>query len=125
MATAGADGVFIVYDANTETADPEEQRDGLAFLVPPSFPSVLFGNKVDTLQAEELSRRQAGRKDSHFLGSALSGENVDAAFEHLVRLVARRKLQDSAAADSLQPSRKTIVLNMSKRAFSADKDCCA
>lgn len=130
----GADGVFIVYDASAlgdEYTDPEDQRAGLHYLVPPTFPSVLFGNKIDLIYLRgehakrELQARQNDKKETHFFGSALSGENVEEAFECLVRQVVSRKVRDEGMG---LPHRKTIKLSRkSLRAVSSSAsrgECC-
>lgn len=130
---AGADGVFIVYDASAEDGgDPEEQREGLQYLVPPDFPTVLFGNKTDCISSEarmlQLKVQMRTSKASHFVGSALSGENVNTAFEHLVRQIAKKKIQKQQEEKDLKgesAKKSTIKLKrQSFRATSATKDCC-
>jgi len=125
----GADGVFIVYDASSDSGvDPEEQREGLAYLVPPSFPTLLFGNKVDMIEDEKLMMamkvRKGTKKSSHFFGSALTGENVEEAFEYLVRRIAQQKLQEQRDAE---PVEKTIQLksqSFKQKSAQNIKDCC-
>lgn len=124
--------MFIVYDASSDSGvDPEEQREGLAYLVPPSFPTVLFGNKVDKIEDEKLIMamkvRKRDKKASHFLGSALTGENVEEAFDHLVRQIAQRKLKEQQEQRDADPVRKTIHIN--KKSFKTKsgqriKECC-
>ena len=88
-----------MYDASSDShGDPEEQREGLYYLVPPEFPTVLFGNKIDLLgndKLQELRASEESRQTSHFIGSALTGENIEDAFQYLSRQIAIKKIREN------------------------------
>ena len=124
----GVDGVMVVYDACRPGVMPEKERLQLKKLLQDeTVPTVLFGNKMDLLLNREVQLRY--RKPSHFLGSALTGENVEEAFRFLTAAALERKLSSmvdmGAGEQSGENCRKAVKLHaQDKLSSSSSAGCC-
>lgn len=121
----GTNACIIVYDCTQKVSfekiakwqDDLCQKSGITDIA--NFPIILFENKSDLIdnraiddQTAELRAKELGRQ--RFKVSALTGENVEAGFNEIVRLYLK------ASKDSIQEMPMTIKLKDQP----SKKNCC-
>ena len=121
----GADGIVLVYDV-TDDDSYEKIRDWMAQIKANTEKDelgfVLLGNKCDVeprvITEEQGNKMAAELNISYFETSALNGQGINEAFEHLAREIMKKK--------GVGDDHKTggIVLNNNKNKKKEDKGGC-
>lgn len=127
----GAMGIMLVYDVSDERSfqNVRNWMSNVEDLAAEDVDLILVGNKMDCSPQKRVVSTERGMELAQEYGltfmetSAKSGENVDAAFTELARMV-KKRLIDNCPNTLLSPQQQQPfnVVNLSKRGGSGDGD---
>ena len=127
----GSKGAFIVYDITRKDtfASIERWVNDLKATSDPKLTIILIGNKNDLDDKREVSKEQGEEKaksfDCAFLEtSAYSGDNIDKAFELMVKEIYEKFSNDSPGEGESESVQKGEDLKLEKTTDKKKKGCC-
>ena len=126
----GSKGAFIVYDITRKDtfASIERWVNDLKATSDPKLTIILIGNKNDLDDKREVSKDQGEEKAKSFgcaflETSAFSGDNLDKAFELMVKEI-YEKFSNSSSEEEFEAVKKGEDLKVEKATDKKKKACC-
>ena len=127
----GSKGAFIVYDITRKDtfASIERWVNDLKATSDPKLTIILIGNKNDLDDKREVSKDQGEEKAKSFgcaflETSALSGDNLDKAFELMVKEIYEKFSNSSSEEEEFEAVKKGEDLKVEKATDKNKKACC-
>ena len=127
----GSKGAFIVYDITRKDtfASIERWVNDLKATSDPKLTIILIGNKNDLDDKREVSKDQGEEKAKSFgcaflETSAFSGDNLDKAFELMVKEIYEKFSNSSSEEEEFEAVKKGEDLKVEKATDKKKKACC-
>ena len=127
----GSKGAFIVYDITRKDtfASIERWVNDLKATSDPKLTIILIGNKNDLDDKREVSKDQGEEKAKSFgcaflETSAFSGDNLDKAFELMVKEIYEKFSNSSSEEEDFEAVKKGEDLKVEKATDKKKKACC-
>ena len=127
----GSKGALVVYDITRKDtfATLEKWVNDLKAASDPKLTMLLIGNKSDLDDKREVSKDQGEEKAKSFEcafleTSALSGDNIDKAFELMVKEIFEKFKNDSSSEEDFEIVKKGEDLKPEKATDIKKKKCC-
>ena len=127
----GSKGAFIVYDITRKDtfASIERWVNDLKATSDPKLTIILIGNKNDLDDKREVSKDQGEEKAKSFgcaflETSAFSGDNLDKAFELMVKEIYEKFSNSSSEEEEFEAVKKGEDLKVEKEKEKKKKACC-
>ena len=127
----GSKGALIVYDITQKNTfeSLEKWVNDLKSAGDPKITIILIGNKSDLEENRQVSKEQGEEKAKSFgcaflETSALSGDNIDKAFNMMVKEIFEKFSNDSAEDSELESGFKGEDLKLDKVVDKKKKKCC-
>ncbi len=127
----GSKGAFIVYDITRKDtfASIERWVNDLKATSDPKLTIILIGNKNDLDDKREVSKDQGEEKAKSFgcaflETSAFSGDNLDKAFELMVKEIYEKFSNSSSEEEEFEAVKKGEDLKVEKATDKKKKSCC-
>ena len=127
----GSKGALVVYDITRKDtfATLEKWVNDLKVASDPKLTMLLIGNKSDLDDKREVSKDQGEEKAKSFEcafleTSALSGDNIDKAFELMVKEIFEKFKNDSSSEEDFEIVKKGEDLKPEKATDINKKGCC-
>ena len=127
----GSKGAFIVYDITKKDtfASIERWVNDLKATSDPKLTIILIGNKNDLDDKREVSKDQGEEKAKSFgcaflETSAFSGDNLDKAFELMVKEIYEKFSNSSSEEEEFEAVKKGEDLKVEKATDKKKKACC-
>ena len=127
----GSKGAFIVYDITRKDtfASIERWVNDLKATSDPKLTIILIGNKNDLDDKREVSKDQGEEKAKSFgcaflETSAFSGDNLDKAFELMVKEIYEKFSNSSSEEEEFEAAKKGEDLKVEKVTDKKKKACC-
>ena len=127
----GSKGAFIVYDITRKDtfASIEKWVNDLKARSDPKLTIILIGNKNDLDDKREVSKDQGEEKAKSFgcaflETSAFSGDNLDKAFELMVKEIYEKFCNSSSEEEEFEAVKKGEDLKVEKATDKKKKACC-
>ena len=127
----GSKGAFIVYDITRKDtfASIERWVNDLKATSDPKLTIILIGNKNDLDDKREVSKDQGEEKAKSFgcaflETSAFSGDNLDKAFELMVKEIYEKFSNSSSEEEEFEAVKKGEDLKVEKATDKKKKKCC-
>ena len=126
----GSKGAFIIYDITKRQSFESSEKwiNDLKAKADPNLITIIIGNKNDLEEEREVTKDEGEEKAKSFEcafleTSALSGDNIDIAFETMVGQVFEKYISDTANEEILDSGKKGKDLNTGN-ADGKKKKCC-
>jgi small GTP-binding protein len=127
----GAKGAFVVYDITRKTSFESIDRwvNDLTAAADKKITIVVIGNKCDLEDQRQITKEQGEEKSAKlevaFLEtSALSGENLDKAFELMMNEIYKKCHEEMLAENDLEIIDGGKDINLKKNENTEKKKCC-
>ena len=127
----GSKGALVVYDITQKSTyeSLEKWVNDLKSAGDPKITIILIGNKSDLEENRQVSKEQGEEKAKSFgcaflETSALSGDNIDKAFNLMVKEIFEKFSNDSAEDSELESGFKGEDLKLDKVVDKKKKKCC-
>ena len=127
----GSKGALVVYDITQKSTyeSLEKWVNDLKSAGDPKITIILIGNKSDLEENRQVSKEQGEEKAKSFgcaflETSALSGDNIDKAFNMMVKEIFEKFSNDSAEDSELESGFKGEDLKLDKVVDKKKKKCC-
>ena len=127
----GSKGALVVYDITQKSTYEylEKWVNDLKSAGDPKITIILIGNKSDLEENRQVSKEQGEEKAKSFgcaflETSALSGDNIDKAFNMMVKEIFEKFSNDSAEDSELESGFKGEDLKLDKVVDKKKKKCC-
>ena len=127
----GSKGALVVYDITQKSTyeSLEKWVNDLKSAGDPKITIILIGNKSDLEENRQVSKEQGEEKAKSFgcaflETSALSGDNIDKAFNMMVKEIFEKFSNDSAEDSELESGFKGEDLKLDKVVDKNKKKCC-
>ena len=127
----GSKGALVVYDITQKSTyeSLEKWVNDLKSAGDPKITIILIGNKNDLEENRQVSKEQGEEKAKSFgcaflETSALSGDNIDKAFNMMVKEIFEKFSNDSAEDSELESGFKGEDLKLDKVVDKKKKKCC-
>ena len=127
----GSKGALVVYDITQKSTyeSLEKWVNDLKSAGDPKITIILIGNKSDLEENRQVSKEQGEEKAKRFgcaflETSALSGDNIDKAFNMMVKEIFEKFSNDSAEDSELESGFKGEDLKLDKVVDKKKKKCC-
>ena len=127
----GAKGAFVVYDITRKTSFESIDRwvNDLTAAADKKITIVVIGNKCDLEDQRQITKEQGEEKSAKlevaFLEtSALSGENLDKAFELMMNEIYKKCHEEMLAENDLEIIDRGKDINLKKNENTEKKKCC-
>ena len=127
----GSKGALVVYDITQKSTyeSLEKWINDLKSAGDPKITIILIGNKSDLEENRQVSKEQGEEKAKSFgcaflETSALSGDNIDKAFNMMVKEIFEKFSNDSAEDSELESGFKGEDLKLDKVVDKKKKKCC-
>ena len=128
----GAKGAFVVYDITRKSSFESIDKwvSDLTAAADKKLTIVVIGNKCDLEDQRQITKEQgeekAGKLEVAFMEtSALSGENLDKAFEMMINEIFKKCHEEMLSEGEVDIIEGGQDINLSKKKNNEPKKCCA
>ena len=128
----GAKGAFVVYDITRKSSFESIDKwvSDLTAAADKKLTIVVIGNKCDLEDQRQITKEQgeekAGKLEVAFMEtSALSGENLDKAFEMMISEIFKKCHEEMLSEGEVDIIEGGQDINLSKKKNNESKKCCA
>ena len=128
----GAKGAFVVYDITRKSSFESIDKwvSDLTAAADKKLTIVVIGNKCDLEDQRQITKEQgeekAGKLEVAFMEtSALSGENLDKAFEMMINEIFKKCHEEMLSEGEVDIIEGGQDINLSKKKGNEPKKCCA